>query len=358
MRPGGQVVDLDADLSRDGSRVLRAYGNGRIEVWDVGSRARDPAPVLHNGAAVVSAQFDRTGKYVVAGGDDGFARVWQVKPTRQLAVLRGHTDGVIRARFSPDGSQVATVSDDGSGRLWPSRPRPRSPLAGSAPRARRSARTRAPSSSSGAGAMRADSAVWNIDGGTIVPLQRSTASPMPDTALWPCGRAAGCSPWSPDGRFVAGVNAAANAVIWDARSGNGSSNRKGNRDGGRSGVQPRRPPRRRRVQRSAEAEDLERRDRQAGPVVPARRQAGVFPFSAQFVPNSAADPDRRCVPARTALRSCDGGERCAVPTCSADGRGSSRRRAADCRRHDYGQASRVLGRRDCAAVRKGARWWR
>ena len=111
------------DFSRDGRRVLRAYANGRIEVWDVGSRASEPIAVLHNGGRGESRRSSiARGKYVVTGGDDGVARVWQVKPTRQLAVLRGHTDGVIRARFSPDGSQVATVSDDGSGRLWPSRP--------------------------------------------------------------------------------------------------------------------------------------------------------------------------------------------------------------------------------------------
>ena len=282
--PGGKV-DLDVDFSRDGSRVLRAYESGRIEVWDVGSRASEPSAVLHNGAAVVSAQFDRTGKYVVAGGDNGVARVWRVKPIRQLAVLRGHTDGVIRARFSPDGLHVATVSDDGSGRLWTSQPE--SPIA---PGWQRAVSTAFSPNSRAILVVRRrgnawDSAVWNTDEGTIVPL-KGRSLPMPDTALWPCGRAAGCSPWSPDSRFVTGVNAAANAVIWDARS--GKVRRIGEATGTALGA--------------AFSPDGHRvvvayNDRprpkiwnvatgKPGPMVPVLRQAGGFPFSVQFVPNS------------------------------------------------------------------------
>lgn len=215
--PGGKV-DLDVDLSRNGRRALRAYDSGRIEVWDVTTRQPERIAVLRNGAAVVSAQFDSTGKHVVAGGDNGVARVWQVKPQRQLAVLRGHTDGVVRARFSRDGAQVATVSEDGSGRLWPSRPR--SPI---------DQRWQAAVSATFSPNSRAvlvvrrrgtawDSAVWNTDRGTIVPLEAGRA-PMPDSALFPCGRVAGCSPWSPDSRFVTGVDAAGRAVVWDARTG-------------------------------------------------------------------------------------------------------------------------------------------
>ena len=40
-----------------------------------------------------------------------------------------------------------------------------------------------------------------------------------DSSLWPCGRAAGCEPWSADGGEVLGADAAARAVVWDPRSG-------------------------------------------------------------------------------------------------------------------------------------------
>ena len=282
--PGGKV-DLDVDFSRDGRRVLRAYESGRIEVWDVGSQAKEPIAALNNGAAVVSAQFDRSGEYVVAGGDNGVARVWQVNPKRQLAVLRGHTDGVIRARFSPGALRIATVSDDGSGRLWPSRPRipidsgwQSAVSTAFSPNSRHVLVVRRRGNAW-------DSAVWNIGVGSIVPL-KGRSVPMPDTALWPCGRAAGCSPWSPNSRFVTGVNAAGNAVIWNARTGGARPIGKAtgtalgaafSPDGRRVVVVYGDRPRAR-IWNVATGKP--------GPVVPALREAGGFPFSAQFIPNS------------------------------------------------------------------------
>ena len=204
----------DVDFSPDGRRVLRAGRNAIVEVWDVGSRRPHRIAVLHNGGTVSSAQFDRSGEYVVTAGDDGVARVWQVKPRRRVAVLRGHTDGVIRARFSPDGSQVATVSDDGSGRLWPAGPRTPAD-----PRWQSAAGTAFSPNSRDVLVVRRDrrSAVWNTDTPRIVPLPGRF--PVTDPPTRPCGRVFGCSPWSPDGRLVAGADAASGAVVWDARTG-------------------------------------------------------------------------------------------------------------------------------------------
>ena len=126
---------------------------------------------------------------------NGVAQVWQVKPQ---ATARGLCAGTRTAsserRFSPNGALVATVSDDGSARLWPSRPRSRTTPAGGAPTARRSARARATCSSSAAGGARS---------GTQTRERRSSSHEggvaMPNHLVWPCGRAAGCSPWSRNG---------------------------------------------------------------------------------------------------------------------------------------------------------------
>jgi WD40 repeat protein len=209
----GRAESTDADLSPDGRRILRADIGGVVKVWD--TRERRPIARLYNGGSVASAQFDRSGEYVVTGSDDGFARVWRVKPTRLLALLHGHTLGVGRARFSPDGTEVATVSDDGSGRLWPARPRtPDDPKWQSAdstsfsPNSRDVLLVR--------GRLRA---VWNTDTGKVVEL-REVGSAIPYSSSWPCGRAAGCAPWSsPNGRLVAGASADGRAVFWDARTG-------------------------------------------------------------------------------------------------------------------------------------------
>ena len=205
-RSGTAITDADFDVH--GRRVLVA-GDGDAEVRDVGTG--DRVARLRKSGAVVSAQFDRSGRYVVTADTQGVARVWRVSDGKVAMELRGHTAGIHRARFSADGRRVLTASDDGSARVWPSRPHsPDSP-----------------------GWQRADSAtfgpdsrhvlivdgdrraVWDTQRGVVVAL-RGGINPADQ---WPCGRAAGCSPWSPDGRLVAGADAAGRAVVWDARTG-------------------------------------------------------------------------------------------------------------------------------------------
>ena len=207
-RPGSPWYDVD--LSRDGRRVLRTAGDSTVEVWDVASGRRT---VLRNGGRVSSAQFDRSGEYVVTGADDAIARVWHVRPQRLVSVLRGHTDGVLRARFSPDGTQVVTGSDDGSARLWPARPN--TPIDPAWQRADSTAFS--PNSRDVLVVQGERRAVWNTETGVIVPLSGGIL--VTDVGSWPCGRAVGCSPWSRDGRLVAGANAKGGAVVWDTRTG-------------------------------------------------------------------------------------------------------------------------------------------
>ena len=207
-RPGSPWYDVD--LSRDGRRVLRTAGDSTVEVWDVASGRRT---VLRNGGRVSSAQFDRSGEYVVTGADDAIARVWRVRPQRLVSVLRGHTDGVLRARFSPDGTQVVTGSDDGSARLWPARPD--TPIDPAWQRADSTAFS--PNSRDVLVVQGGRRAVWNTETGRIVPLSGGIL--VTDVGSWPCGRAVGCSPWSRNGRLVAGANAKGGAVVWDTQTG-------------------------------------------------------------------------------------------------------------------------------------------
>ena len=205
---------VDVDFSRNGRRALWAASSGVVEVWDAVAGAKRPLARLQAGTKLISAQFDRRGENVVVGTTNGSAQVWHVRPMRRLAVLRGHTRGVERARFSRNGRLVATVAADGSARLWPSHPR----------MPKDSGWWSADSTSFGPGSrdvllVRGQRrAVWNTHTGNTVELAEGGVA-MPNYLVWPCGRAAGCAPWSRNGRLVAGVTRKGGAVLWDARTG-------------------------------------------------------------------------------------------------------------------------------------------
>ena len=209
-KPAHDAV-TDLDLSHDGRRVVTAGSNGTAEIRQAGTGHR--IAVLRNGTSLTSAQFDGGGRLIVTGGDDGVARVWDVASERPLQVLHGHTAAVRVARFSADATQVLTASDDGSARLWPARP-----TTPSDPRWQRAESTSfGPDSRHVLVARGTRRGVWDVATGRVVELAGGGVET--ERVAWPCGRAAGCSPWSPDGRLVAGATKDGGAVAWDARGG-------------------------------------------------------------------------------------------------------------------------------------------
>ena len=71
-----------------------------------------------NDGVLWSARLAPDGKRIVTASEDKTARVWNAENGDQLAILRGHTEGVRVASFSPDGRQVITGSTDKTARLW------------------------------------------------------------------------------------------------------------------------------------------------------------------------------------------------------------------------------------------------
>ena len=151
----------------------------------------------------------------MTGDNSGVARVWNAATGQAISVLRGHTAGISRARFNADGTHVATVSVDGSARLW--RARPATPADPDWQHAESTSFS--PDSRHVLAVDGWRRAIWDTQSGSVVPLAGGNNEDGSDSSSWPCGRAAGCSPWSPDGLQVAGANAAGRAVVWDARSG-------------------------------------------------------------------------------------------------------------------------------------------
>jgi eukaryotic-like serine/threonine-protein kinase len=130
-------------------------------------------------------------------------------------VLFGHTDAVTAARFSPHGARVLTGSGDGTARVWMTSQgeiKLRGALVHSAD---------VSFSPNGRRLLAVDptgrAAVWNVQRNKGRQLQQKM--PPLNIATPPCGRAVGCSPWSPDGQYIAGVDEGFRPTVWDARTG-------------------------------------------------------------------------------------------------------------------------------------------
>lgn len=64
-------------------------------------------------SAIHHVAFDRKGKFLATGGDDGVIRLVNIGIV-QYTVLKGHTDAVLCVAFDPKGEFFASSSADGT----------------------------------------------------------------------------------------------------------------------------------------------------------------------------------------------------------------------------------------------------
>ncbi len=121
----GRVYGVD--FSPEGRYLATTGGDGTVRLWDLEASLQAgagreitsfvgslPAPLVggvHPGALVVN--FSPDGKYLLSGGADGMARVWQIPGGEEVLRVQAHPYGVgvTNAVFSPDGNRIATASD-------------------------------------------------------------------------------------------------------------------------------------------------------------------------------------------------------------------------------------------------------
>lgn len=105
-----------ATFSRDGRRILTAFGNEAI-LWD--ARTCENRIVFNGHAdAVLFAAISPDEKRVVTTSRDRTARLWDADTGKELHVFKGREGDVGGAVFSPNGTRIATWEKNSTIRLW------------------------------------------------------------------------------------------------------------------------------------------------------------------------------------------------------------------------------------------------
>jgi WD40 repeat protein len=112
---------FDADVDRDGRRVVTCGQDPAASVWDARTGTRIGTLVRHVGY-VLSCRFSADGQFIVTASTDGTAKMWDVATLAPIEsfTLSGEPDPMLgpAARFHPRERQLLTWTRDGELRLW------------------------------------------------------------------------------------------------------------------------------------------------------------------------------------------------------------------------------------------------
>ncbi len=67
---------------------------------------------------ILDLAFSANGRWLISGGGDNTARIWDVDTGATMQTLRGHSREVYGVVFSPDDQQCATASNDRTAAIW------------------------------------------------------------------------------------------------------------------------------------------------------------------------------------------------------------------------------------------------
>ncbi|KEH21371.1 stomatal cytokinesis defective protein, putative [Medicago truncatula] len=98
-----------------GERVLTASHDGTVKMWDVRTD-RCVATVGRCSSAVLCMEYDDNVGILAAAGRDVVANMWDIRASRQMHKLSGHTQWIRSLRMV--GDTVITGSDDWTARIW------------------------------------------------------------------------------------------------------------------------------------------------------------------------------------------------------------------------------------------------
>ncbi|KAL6066503.1 Telomerase protein component 1 [Balamuthia mandrillaris] len=110
-----------------GKYFVSSSGDGTVKSWDAQSCQLLTKIVHHDSKEVLCCSFTRDGKYLASGGEDGELKLWHasalasgshLSSSSPYRVLRGHTAAVSGCNFSPCGRFLVTTSYDKTAVVW------------------------------------------------------------------------------------------------------------------------------------------------------------------------------------------------------------------------------------------------
>jgi WD40 repeat protein/class 3 adenylate cyclase/tetratricopeptide (TPR) repeat protein len=104
-------------FSPDGRRVAAGGNDSFARIWDVESGAASVPPLAHNGPVQVVA-FSPDNRWLATGGDDFHARVWDAATGQPVTPPLEHNGALADLLFSPDGRRLLTGASEFMVRLW------------------------------------------------------------------------------------------------------------------------------------------------------------------------------------------------------------------------------------------------
>ena len=107
-----------ATLTPDGQRLVIAFPDGRVRMWDLASGEERTFPIERVSDRVQVMTFTHDGKTLATGGAGGVVRLWDIATGRERASLQGHTQGVTALAFAGNDTNLFSGSGDDKGEIY------------------------------------------------------------------------------------------------------------------------------------------------------------------------------------------------------------------------------------------------